>query len=130
MMGVRCPIAFSAIMHIVEVELAFVAAETAILRAIHWRVVIHAVQNRLAIAHFDELRDCIAAAAINAGVAYTVAPGAVRILIREIRMEFRAGLALSPRRDISHFGQEFVPALMGEVFAARAAFHRLSLIHI
>ena len=49
-------VALGTVVGVVEVQLGLVAAEAAVLRAVHWRVVVDAGQDRLAVAPLDQER--------------------------------------------------------------------------
>src|SRR5882762_624163 len=107
-------------MHVVEVQLALVPSKAAILSAAGGKSVVDAVQDRLAIAYFNELGRHDAPTA-RAGVARAIGPDAVSVLVWHTRMKTGARHAFAQRRNISDLREELLPALVRKALTRRTS---------
>src|SRR5262245_21005237 len=104
-------VALRAVVSVVVMELRLVAAEAvrSVIRAIDRRVVVDAGDDRFAIPRLDQERW---KGSLAGDVARSVRPDAVRILRREVGMEFGVGRTLRPRHHVADLGEELLPPLM------------------
>src|SRR6185295_8094609 len=111
MVDVGRPIAFRAVVRVVEVQLRLVASETVVVLPPDRHVVVDAREDRLPVARLDER----SRQPPFGEFASAVAPDTVRLLPGEARMEaHRVGRDRTDRHNVADLWVVFLPALVSK----------------